>query len=262
LFQGKLTPSLLRGAGWVPERLWTFGGRKNVLLVSNIGPSNPEPIDQVKTIIEKCLWVYGTCVSSSRGTAPEYRLINIRTWTLMPTDDDLYNRGVTDYRKQNTFCEASSFSASQAFPSFFSNSNVSFPINKLTRTRHWFLSVLDESSPHSYILFFKIHFKFFHLRRGLPGGLFLVGFPTKLLPEFVFSSMCVRSSLLSWFDHLNTKYELLFIQLHFPVNSSLLQVIPNIPHDTLFLKGSMLASRVATAKPVGFFFTLQGQNKS
>jgi len=28
LFQGKLTPSLLRGAGWAPERLWTFGGRK------------------------------------------------------------------------------------------------------------------------------------------------------------------------------------------------------------------------------------------
>lgn len=135
LFQGKLTPSLLRGAGWTPERLWTFGGRKNVLLVSNIGRSNPEPSDQVKTVIEKRLWVYGTCVSSSRGTVPEYRLINIRTWTLMPTDD-LHNRGVTDYRRQNTFCEASSFSASQAFLFIFCNSNVYFPINKNTPLVH------------------------------------------------------------------------------------------------------------------------------
>ena len=79
------------------------------------------------------------------------------------------------------------------FPSFSAILMFTF---LLTRTRHWFLSVLEESNPHSYILFFKIHFKFFRLRRGLPGRLFLVGFPTKSLPEFVFSSVCVRSSLL------------------------------------------------------------------
>jgi len=122
----------------------------------------------------------------------------------MPTDDVLYNRGVTDYRQ---------------FPSF---SGILMFTVLLTRTCHWFLSVLDESNPHRYILFFKIHFKFCHLRHGLPHGLFLLRFATKNLPAFVFSSVCVRSSLLSCFGHLNTNYELLFIQLHFPVTSSLL----------------------------------------
>jgi hypothetical protein len=56
----------------------------------------------------------------------------------------------------------------------------------LTRTRHWSLSVPDESSPHPYILFFKIHFKFYHLRRGPTSGLFPLDFLIETLPAFVF----------------------------------------------------------------------------
>ena len=50
------------------------------------------------------------------------------------------------------------------FPSF---SAILMFTTLLTRTHHGFL---DESIPQPYVLFFKIHFKFCHLSRGLPGG--------------------------------------------------------------------------------------------
>jgi hypothetical protein len=45
-----------------------------------IGPSSPQPSDQIKTIFQKRLWVYKTWVSnSSQRTTPEYQLLRVRT---------------------------------------------------------------------------------------------------------------------------------------------------------------------------------------
>jgi hypothetical protein len=93
---------------------------------------------------------------------------------------------LSNYKQQSPSSKADSSSASQKFPRSFMEREVSVAS---TKARHLPLSRTTWIHNMAYY-FFKIYFNItLHLCRGLPSGIFLSGFPIKILHSFLFSPM-------------------------------------------------------------------------
>ena len=151
--------------------------------------------------------------------------------------------------EQSPFWEANRFSASQEIPCILFNSKVHYHIHKCPPLS---LSLVSSIQPIPLHLTYwrSILILYYHLRLGLPSGLFPPGFPTKTLNtpllspiRATFPAHLILLDFITWtildeeYRSLNSS---LCSSLHPPVTSSLLG--PNIFLSTLFSNTLSLCS--------------------